>query len=225
MGTLIGLLAASWVVSLSGALMPGPLLTVAINHSLHRGVAAGPLVVLGHALLELAMVLALLSGLAHLLAVPQVELALSLAGGLVLGYMGWGLLAAAKSPPSPLPWEQPKEGERDPARAGLLSPVWAGVVTSVVNPYWELWWVIIGAAMLVQARAAGTPGVAAFYLGHILGDLAWYTLVAATVVLGRRWLNRRAYSALMGVCGLFPAAFAVYFFLHGVKLGHALWRF
>ena len=95
----------------------------------------------------------------------------------------------------------------------------------MVNPYWELWWVSIGAAMLFQARSAGVAGVTAFYFGHILGDLGWYTAVAVAVVWGRRWLNRRAYSALMAVCGLFLAAFAVYFLYHGVEVGRLLGLF
>ncbi|MGB9885520.1 MAG: LysE family transporter [Moorellales bacterium] len=222
MGAIVGLLVASWVVSLSGALMPGPLLTVTINQSLHRGVSAGPLVVLGHALLELALVLVLLSGLQSLLAVPPVEMGLSLAGGAVLGYMSWGLLAVARKTPQPLPWERTGEERRSRRQAAGLAPIWAGIVTSVVNPYWELWWVSIGAAMLFQARGAGVAGVLAFYLGHILGDLGWYTAVAVAVVLGRRWLNRRAYSVLMAVCGLFLAAFALYFLYHGLEVGQRL---
>ncbi|MHB8781619.1 MAG: LysE family transporter, partial [Candidatus Geothermincolia bacterium] len=44
------------LVGLSGAMMPGPLLTVAIDESYRRGFSAAPRLVAGHAVLEGAMV-------------------------------------------------------------------------------------------------------------------------------------------------------------------------
>lgn len=216
---ILGLFAAAWVVSLSGALMPGPLFTVTINESLHRSVLAGPLVVAGHALLELLLVIALLLGLQEILTIPQVEFWLSLAGAMVLGYLALGLLQATVRSPVSLP-----SGQGGTARGGQakqwLKPVWSGIITSAVNPYWELWWATIGAAMLFQARvAAGGPGVMAFYTGHILGDLSWYTAVSLAVVSGRRWLSQAAYRWLTGGCGVFLFALAVYFFYHAIGVG------
>jgi threonine/homoserine/homoserine lactone efflux protein len=42
----------SFVIALSGAMMPGPLLTVTISESPRRGMLAGPLLVLGHGILD-----------------------------------------------------------------------------------------------------------------------------------------------------------------------------
>jgi len=44
--------ATSFAVGFSGAITPGPLLVYSIREAIKRGFAAGPLVVLGHALLE-----------------------------------------------------------------------------------------------------------------------------------------------------------------------------
>ena len=60
---LAGLASTSFIVALSGALMPGPLLTVTVGEAARRGFWAGPLIIVGHALLELALVLLLLVGL------------------------------------------------------------------------------------------------------------------------------------------------------------------
>ena len=54
---------SSFIVGLSGAMMPGPLLAVTIRHASVRGFSAAPLLVLGHAILEAALVCLLLFGL------------------------------------------------------------------------------------------------------------------------------------------------------------------
>ena len=51
------------LVGLSGALMPGPLTAVTMEHAFRRGYLAAPLITLGHASLEVVMVLLLLLGL------------------------------------------------------------------------------------------------------------------------------------------------------------------
>ncbi len=45
--------------------MPGPLLTATISESSQRGFIAGPLLITGHAILELVLVIAFLLGLAR----------------------------------------------------------------------------------------------------------------------------------------------------------------
>ena len=86
---LAGLAATSFIVALSGALMPGPLLTVTVGEAARRGFWAGPLIIVGHALLELALVLLLLVGLGAWLNRPLI---LGTVGVLGPGcWAGWGL--------------------------------------------------------------------------------------------------------------------------------------
>ena len=53
----------SFILALSGALMPAPLLTVTVAEAAQRGVRAGPLIITGHAILELLLVVAVIKGL------------------------------------------------------------------------------------------------------------------------------------------------------------------
>ena len=46
----------SFVIALSGALAPGPLLAACISESTKHGFKSGPLMILGHAILEIIMV-------------------------------------------------------------------------------------------------------------------------------------------------------------------------
>ena len=64
--TLIIIFSTSFLVGLSGALMPGPLLAVTVGEAARRGFWAGPLLILGHGILELALVVALVAGLSRL---------------------------------------------------------------------------------------------------------------------------------------------------------------
>ncbi len=63
--------ASALVIGLSGAMMPGPLLTASIGYTVERGfLAGGPLLVLGHAILELALVALVLAGIGPFLSRP-----------------------------------------------------------------------------------------------------------------------------------------------------------
>ena len=62
---LLTIFGSSFVIALSGALMPGPVLTVTVSESARRGAKAGPLMIFGHGILELALVLALLGDWRH----------------------------------------------------------------------------------------------------------------------------------------------------------------
>lgn len=200
----------AFVVGLSGAMMPGPLLTITINESGRRGFRAGPLVVLGHGLLELALVGGLALGLNRILGLRLVTGLIGLAGGAVLAWMGYGMAWGA--------WrgEVSLQVEGSGRRRGL-GPVVAGVVASISNPYWVLWWATIGAAYVVASLASGVTGIASFYTGHVLADLAWYSFISLAVVTGRRYMGDRLYRGVLMACGLFLLALSLYFLYSGYR--------
>ncbi len=197
----------SFVLALSGAMMPGPLLTTTISESVRRGALTGPFLILGHAILELAMVAALLFGLAPFLTRNLVFAAIALVGAAVLVWMAIGMLRGLRA--LRIDWNAHAD------RSGPLVP--AGILVSVSNPYWVIWWATIGLGYLVSCKALGAAGVAAFFLGHIAGDLAWYTLISVLVARGRRLLTDRIYRGLIGVCATFLAGFAFYFAYAGIE--------
>ena len=63
MGVLLGLFFSSMGIGFSGALMPGPMLSVTIAESYKKGFWAGPLVVLGHAIPEFILMILFSLGL------------------------------------------------------------------------------------------------------------------------------------------------------------------
>ena len=208
MQTLSSIFAGSFMIGFSGAIMPGPMLTVTIREAGRRGFWAGPLVVLGHGLLELALVVALLQGLDRWLGAPLFTGTVGLVGGAMLLMMAVSMLRG-----------QPRlrlqlEGSADRGRGGA---VLGGVVTSLSNPYWTLWWATVGMGYLTLTTGTGLPGTAAFFAGHILSDLVWFTLIATLIHCGRRFFTDRLYRWLVGGCALLLLYFAAVFI-------HSGWR-
>ena len=59
-------------------------------------------------------------------------------------------------------------------------------------------------------------GIGAFYLGHVLSDFSWFSLVSLAVSSGRRLMTERVYKDIVFGCGLFPWGMAGFFVFHGV---------
>lgn len=207
MALFLTLFVTSFIVALSGAVMPGPLLTITISESSRRGVMTGPLLIAGHALLELVLVVALLMGLAPLLRMAPVFIFIALAGSSVLLWMGIGMLRS-------LPAMTLNVGDHDKGGKNLIL---SGIVMSLVNPYWSIWWATIGLGYILHSRAAGPMGVAAFFTGHVMGDLFWYAAVSTAIWKGRRLLSDRGYRILIGACAIFLIVFSFLFAWTGVQ--------
>jgi len=211
------ILCLSFVLSLSGALMPGPLLTYTITRTLQSarsGWLTGARVISGHAALEALLVIGLVLGVGSLL---QSRLAITLItaiGAALLVVMGVSLL------------RETVRGSRRPARdgAGLvavghragiavqLAPAAAGVLVSASNPYWWVWWVTIGSAFLIRydVTLQRWPALLAFFVGHELGDLGWFSAVSIALSLGKSRIPRGIMTGIQAVCGVAIVAFGAW---------------
>lgn len=168
----------------------------------------GPLISVGHSILELILVVLLGIGLSAGLASPPIQRAIALVGGLVLVAMGAGYLRAAARGTMRLPDPDAAAPRRTPLRL-----VGLGILMTASNPFWYAWWVTVAASYLAQVRPLGGAAVAAFYVGHISADFTWNTAVAAATGAGRRWLSDGRYRALIAVVGIFMAYLGVRFLL------------
>jgi hypothetical protein len=87
----------------------------------------------------------------------------------------------------------------------------AGFVTSLLNPYWHLWWVTQPTLLLASAAAQGWPGVGAFFAGHISADLLWYSLTSYGISRGHSLLAGRVYQGLLIGCAAMLLVMAALF--------------
>ncbi|MEN6592661.1 MAG: LysE family transporter, partial [Methanobacterium sp.] len=86
---LILFILTSFGVGLSGALVPGPMLTVTVSDSVKKGFLTGPLVVLGHFITELILIIFILAGFSWLVGSAEVAIIIGTLGGIMLIYMGY----------------------------------------------------------------------------------------------------------------------------------------
>ncbi|MFZ5634363.1 MAG: LysE family transporter [Bacillota bacterium] len=202
----------AFLVGLSGAMMPGPLLVVTVGDTVRRGFWAGPLIVLGHAILEFLLVVLLVLGLASVLGREEAKIIIGIVGGLFLMYFGFAMSRDAFKGRVSLDLNGEAAASSGPSgEIKGMHPVVAGILVSLSNPYWSMWWATVGLLYITQALQSGTRGMLSFYSGHILSDLAWYSLVAALVAGGRRFISQKAYNGVLVVCGLFIFGLGLYF--------------
>lgn len=201
---------SAMVLGFSGALVPGPLLSVTVRETLKRGVSAGPLLISGHALLELGITLALVYGLSVYLTSPVVGGTFGVLGGTVLIWMGYGMVREARQ--KTFQWEVGEAG-----KGSVLGPVGTGALVSLLNPYFTLWWGTVGAGYVVISLQYGLAGIVSFFLGHISADFIWYTLVSWLLVRGSGKISPNLYRGITGACGVFLIAMAIFFLYSGVN--------
>jgi len=93
----------------------------------------------------------------------------------------------------------------------VSNPYMAGLVTSAANPYFWIWWLSVGSAMVIAGLEGGLVLAGAFMIGHWTADTVWYTLVSSGVSQGRTFLSDNAYRNIMIFCGIFLILFGIYY--------------
>jgi len=198
---------SSFIIALSGAIMPGPVLTLTISESTKRGFIAGPLIVLGHAVLEILLLVLLVLGFADLINNPALLGIVGIAGGSVLLCISFDMLKDIRQIRLDLSIGKSARG----------GPIIAGILTSLANPYWIIWWATIGLGYVIISMKLGFIGVAVFFAGHILADLLWYSAVSLLVSRGRKHISDRIYRGIIGTCAVMLVFFGIYFGVSGMR--------
>jgi threonine/homoserine/homoserine lactone efflux protein len=150
---------------------------------------------------------------------------IALAGGAMLFWMAVGMVREVRTLRLDGYGREAASGTGggDGRRAGFFRPVFSGIVASISNPYWTIWWATIGLGYLLISRKLGAAGVALFFAGHILADAVWYLFVGFAVSAGRRRFTDRAYRWIVGSCALFLFFFAFSFGYYGVSGLFRIW--
>ncbi len=196
---------SAYAVGFSGAVMPGPLLTYTVRKSLAVGPKAGYIIIAGHALLELALVTVIFLGFDAVLRSETAQTVIGFAGGVLLSLMGADMIIGSVRNKVSV-----KTGDGESGTGNMML---ASVILTASNPYFIIWWAIIGLGFIMQAYGSfGFAGVAVYYAGHITADLTWYALVSTIVGKTRRFIGEKTYRIIILCLGCLLVFFGIRFF-------------
>jgi len=198
----------SFLVALTGALSPGPLLTFTIYKSIKkkRGYLEAIYILLGHATIELVLILALLAGASFFIQNLIFLTVVGIIGGIFLVIFGILVIRDV------LKTDVNIEFDNSHHKGFKGNSYIGGIIVSLSNPYWVLWWAIIGLSFLISYNIsfANPIGLLLFFLGHELGDIVWYLPISIIAYLGRKSLNPKIFKYVLIVCGAFMVIFGTY---------------
>ncbi|MEM4529107.1 MAG: LysE family transporter [Candidatus Methanomethylicaceae archaeon] len=194
--TWIELLIMVIIISASGVMSPGPLTFAAIASGSRNGWKAGLQIGLGHLMVELPIALAIATGIAII-----ASNWLSIFGGIFMIFFGFLTIKSSKNMEF---------------KKSLSNPILIGIGLSALNPYFILWWISIGASLVLMAiDLAGILGVLVMYFSHVWLDFIWLVILAIIGHQGRRL--GKFYPIFVTILGLILIIFGVSFIIRGLN--------
>jgi threonine/homoserine/homoserine lactone efflux protein len=191
------------VTSLSGVMAPGPMFTVTLAKSL-KSPWTGVQVSLGHAVVEVPLIVLVYFGVAHFLQNELVQFILSVAGGGMIVWMGIDLFRSRRK----------LAGEGKDTKYSAFT---AGILMSGLNPFFLIWWVTVGSLLLLNfLQAVGNWGIPLFVLVHWLCDLVWLSFVSFSIFKTRRFWGPRIQEWVFTVLSVALFYFGAQFIVKGV---------
>ena len=159
---------------------------------------------LGHAVIEVPLILLIYLGFGRFFENSVVQLVLSVAGGAMIIWLGTGMFRA----------------RRDVVHARRDLPygaVTGGILMTGLNPFFLLWWATVGGMLIMRVADYGVGGLIAFALVHWVCDLAWLTLVSVLIYRTQALWGARVQEAIFVVSSLLLAGFGVWFIVSGIQ--------
>ena len=201
---MLAYLGAGMVLGVSAGFSPGPLFALVLSHSIRHGVREGIKVAAAPLLTDLPIILASTFVLSRFAGYKELLGAVSLAGSAVVAHMAYGTYRAKRQEPSP-------------SDAGPQS-LMRGAIVNALSPHPYLFWLTVGAPMILKGWKTG-PAAAALFVAGFTGCLVG-AKVALAVLAGRssRLLDGKRYEYVMRALGLLLLLFAVFLLRDGLRL-------
>lgn len=189
-------------ISLSGVIMPGPVFAATVVKG-YGDLKAGLKIAAGHAVIEVPLIAAIFLGFDTVLNDRYVFAVVGIVGGLLLFYMGAEMVRSR---------ERLVRGNTEMKYSSFT----AGILTTIANPYFLLWWATVGAALITGAVQFGLIMLPVFTIVHISCDFGWDHFVSVTVFKSKGLWSEKRHHYLFVVSGIMMLFFAVYFIASSV---------
>ncbi len=200
---MLAILSSVVVISFSGVMAPGPMFAVTLTKS-YKSPWAGAQISLGHAVIEVPIILLIYFGFAQFFQNNTVQLVLSILGGGMIIWMGVAMFRARR--------EVVRGGKDLPYNAFV-----AGIFTSGFNPFFLLWWATIGSMLIMRFLDFGTAGIIIFIVVHWMCDLIWLSFVSVTIYKTHSFWGRGVQEWLFIGCSLLLVGFGAWFMASGIQ--------
>ncbi|MGD1042484.1 MAG: LysE family transporter [Sedimentisphaerales bacterium] len=187
-----------FIISISGAMQPGPVTATAITMGT-RSRWAGSLLAVGHGIVEFPLMVLIIFGLGAIFQKTSAQIIIGIAGGLALLYMAYGMFKTVSRPVD------------IQAGAKKDKPILAGIVLTVSNPYFLIWWATVGLGLAITATKFGLYAFALFAIVHWLVDLLWVTALSFASFHGTTLFGPKVQQRVMQVCAGAMLFFGLFF--------------
>ncbi|MDO8125263.1 MAG: LysE family transporter [Candidatus Hermodarchaeota archaeon] len=201
------------LISLSGALSPGPLLFTNLSNASRWGWRGGFWLSIGHTFVEFPVILLIAFGLSFLFYLPGFHVGLAIAGGSVL--IVFGALQVREATKSIEDVEEIDLAKDKPTR----HPILIGFVFSALNPFFIVWWFTAGAKIVLDALLlAALAGVIIMFLSHVWIDYVWLIGTAWLTNKGTHLIGTKGYRVLNAIFGVLLILFGAVFYVNALVL-------
>ncbi len=186
------------VFTASGALAPGPLSMATFGAGLKNGWKAGVYSATGHLIAEIPIFFLVAIGLLSLESIANIRVPLLIVASIFLLYLGYMHLSI-------------KDFSIE-AHEESRHPLLIGIVFTLFNPYFIIWWVTIGSIFIFDGiEILGFYGLPFIYFSHVWMDYAFLTFLSYLAGLGIRRLRTGFLKALNIVLGAILILFGIFF--------------
>ena len=192
------------LISLSGVIAPGPLTAVTVGKGT-KSPHAGAMIALGHGIVEIPLMILILYGFGDILKITYIKAIIGLLGGLFLLKMGLDLIKGIKQ-------------TKIDSVNGPSSPLMAGMILTLANPYFLVWMATIGSILIFRSYAFGLFGFTIFVIAHWSCDFLWLYFLSALSFKGGQFFGKRLQQVLFVICGVFLLFFSTKFIYDAAKI-------
>lgn len=192
------------LISLSGVLAPGPITAITLEKG-NKSPHAGVFVAIGHGIVEFPLIISIFYGFGYLLKLNYVKEVIAFVGGLFLLFMGINMFRSIK------------QIDVNSKKSTHL-PIIDGILLSLGNPYFLIWWATVGATLIFRSISFGMLGFLFFMLFHWLCDFFWCYFLSILSFRGGQYFGKKFQKIVSNICGVFLLFFGGKFIYDSIKM-------
>lgn len=192
------------VFGLSAGLAPGPLITLVLTETFRHGYKAGIKVAFAPIITDLPIVVLTLLVISKLSSSNLALGLISLSGAFFVVYLGFETFTSPEITTS--------SADREP------QSLRKGILTNMLSPHPYLFWMTVGAPMVMQASSRGAVHVSAFVIGFYFFLIGSKIAVSILAGRARHLIIGRAYRHCMRGLGVLLWVFAFVLARDAVRL-------